>query len=31
MTEAGDGTAPNWKTILSVLHFWPCGVPEEAV
>src|SRR5580693_3519645 len=21
-------TARNWKTILGVLHFWRCGVPE---
>jgi hypothetical protein len=24
-------TARNWKTILVVLRFWPCGVSEEAV
>jgi hypothetical protein len=24
-------TARNWKTMLGVLHFWLCGVAEEAV
>jgi hypothetical protein len=23
-------TARNWKTMLGVLHFWLCGVAEEA-